>query len=47
MRDDRRNMEFDLPQLDMEHDPRGGALRGVLVAWVAVLVMIAILVLRA
>ncbi|MGH3922122.1 MAG: hypothetical protein ACRDTT_04495 [Pseudonocardiaceae bacterium] len=42
MRDDRGYMGFDLPELDTKHDPRGGALRAILLAWVAVTVMIAV-----
>lgn len=45
MRDDRRYKGFGLPELDTEHDPSGGALRAILLAWVAVTVMIAALVL--
>jgi hypothetical protein len=45
MKDDRRCPGFDLPELDTEHDPSGGALCGILLAWVAVVVMIAIFVL--
>ncbi len=46
MRDDRGYMSVNLPELDTEHDPRGGALRAILLAWAAVLVMIAVLVLQ-
>ncbi len=45
MRDDRGYMGFDLPELDTEHDPSGGALRAILLAWAAVTVMIAALAL--
>lgn len=45
MRDGRGYRSFGLPELDREHDPSGGALRAVLLAWVAVAVMIAVLVL--
>ncbi|MGH3871468.1 MAG: hypothetical protein ACRDSR_08150 [Pseudonocardiaceae bacterium] len=34
-----------LPELDTGHDPQGGALRAILLAWVAVIVIIAALVL--
>jgi hypothetical protein len=45
MRDDPRYMGCELPELDTEHDPSGGALRGILLAWGVVMVMIAVLVL--
>jgi hypothetical protein len=41
MNDDRKYLGFDLPELDTEHDPSGGALRGILLAWGAVMVTIA------
>ncbi len=41
MSDDRKYMDFDLPELDTEHDPSGGALRGILLTWGAVMVTIA------
>jgi hypothetical protein len=45
MRDDPRCMGIDLPELETEHDPSGGALCGILLAWGVVMVMIAVLVL--
>lgn len=47
MSDDRTYMDFELPELDTEHDPSGGALRGIVLAWGAVMVTIAGLVLWA
>lgn len=41
MSDNGTNMDFDLPELDTEHDPSGGALRGILLAWGVVMVTIA------
>ena len=38
MSDDRKHMNFGLPELDTEHDPSGGALRGIFLAWGAVVV---------
>lgn len=46
MRDDRGYMGFDLPELDTEHDPSGGALRAILLAWATLTIMIAVLVLQ-
>ncbi len=45
MRDDQRYMEFDLPELDTEHDPSGGALRAILLAWMVVIIMIVVSIL--
>ncbi len=41
MSDDATYMDFGLPELDTEHDPSGGALRGIFLAWGAVMVTIA------
>ena len=41
MSDDGAYMDFDFPELNTEHDPSGGALRGILLAWGAVMVAIA------
>lgn len=41
MSDDRKHKDFDLPELETEHDPSGGALRGILLTWAAVTVTIA------
>ena len=38
-------MDFDVPELDTEHDPSGGALGGILLAWAVVLAMIAVFML--
>jgi hypothetical protein len=45
MRDNRIDTDFNLPGLDTEHDPSGGALRGILLAWLIVIIMIATLAL--
>ena len=45
MRDNRITADFNLPELDTEHDPSGGALRGILLAWLVVTIMIVTLAL--